>query len=40
MAIISGLFAGSARPFMLRCMHSFTRSSMSVVPLTRAENRG
>ena len=40
MAIISGLFAGRARPFMLRCMHSLTRSSMSVLPPVRAENRG
>ena len=39
-AIISGLWAGSGRPFMLRCMHSLTRSSMSVMPPVRPANRG
>src|SRR5579864_4680906 len=39
-AIISGLFLGSGRPFKLRCIHSLMRSSMVVVVLLRPENLG
>ena len=39
-AIISGLSIGSGLPFMLRCMHSLMRSSMSVWVPWRPEKRG
>src|SRR6185295_19796972 len=40
MAIISGLFSGSARPFMLRIMQPLIRSSMVSLPPLRGEIRG